>query len=848
MMGRPTDKEDSADNDAVKVIVRIKPQSANDKGRSAIRQTSEFNLTCGPDAQIYTFDKVAGPTSAQVEIFEAAGEPLVDRCLEGFNCCIFTYGQTGSGKTWTMWGQLPRTDIPEYMPPEAGLIPRMYQKLFTRIAQEEAKTGGTVKFSCQCSIVEIYNETITDLLNPDSGNLPIRESKKDGVFIEGVSQRRIKDVGGVLVLVNEGNANRQVAETNMNRESSRSHVVLICTISWKMTDENGIVTTKCSRLNLVDLAGSERQKSTGAKGDRLKEACGINKSLSTLGHVIMSLADQQQGKEKHVPYRDSKLTFLLQDSLGGNSKTVMIANMSPAIKNMEETLSTLRFARGAKKIKNKAVINESCGGDVTALREEIARLKAEVAQLKYREAERLAKGPAANPPAGESSLDIQGGSTTTFTLSDSRSDLMEDFDEVYTLRVEKNCPACRDLKYLVKEVWAEKGEILEDSILLAAQLTAARLEIDALRDEGCRAVEREKRQGDEIIAQLNAELEIVKNAQREESHNAVKINHIQAKMSMARRKSMKVVHSTSRDWTSDSASNPETSMSEEQSISKQLTYERNVLETYFSGEADNEAEDSQAYSTEEPDSPAPSMPVTALTASPTPREEEATPREEEVTPREEEVHPSSARSWQVGGSKDFDIVGGAVETSEVSESELTETEGEEDGAVKGFQIDIQPFATGSRDADESEEEMSEGIPVKDVNELGGKKDIEENIDAVEESRDDVSQDGSDAFTVIICDSESLGSNGSSEFFYASVDDEQFESGKERFEVERFEVERVDDEKEELQDMGVIHQVAPRRASIAEIIPVTPIDTEVASSNENPVKNRRECCFWGRKSR
>ncbi|GMH33390.1 hypothetical protein BSKO_01224 [Bryopsis sp. KO-2023] len=702
-MGRPSDKEDAADNDAVKVLVRIKPQDPSDKGRAAVRQTSDFNLTCGADAQVYTFDKVAGPNSTQIEVFEAAGEPLIDRCLEGFNCCIFTYGQTGSGKTWTMWGQLPRADIPEFMPPQAGLIPRMYQKLFTRVAQEEAKTGGTVKFSCQCSIVEIYNETITDLLNPDSGNLPIRESKKDGVFIEGVSQRRIKDVAGVLVLVNEGNENRQVAETNMNRESSRSHVVLICTISWKMTDENGIVTTKCSRLNLVDLAGSERQKSTGAKGERLKEACGINKSLSTLGHVIMSLADQQQGKEKHVPYRDSKLTFLLQDSLGGNSKTVMIANMSPTIKNMDESLSTLRFARGAKRIKNKAVINESCGGDVTALREEIARLKAEVAQLKYREAERLAKGPAANPPTTDSSLDSRGEmhSTTTFTLSDSKSDLMEDFDEVYTLRVEKNCPACQDLKHLVKQVWEEKGQVLEDSILLAAQLTGARLEIDALRDEGCRAVQREKRQGDEIIAQLNAELEIVKNAQREENQNPSKIHHVQARMSLARRKSMKVVHSTSRDWTSENSPAPQSVYSDEDSILKQLTLERNVMETYFSGEADNEADDSLA-STEDPDSPGLPISVGAL----------------DPALRKEEEALGSARSWQVGGSKDFDVMGGIAETSEVTESELSETEGEEQAGGESFEIDIEPFAMGSRDFTNASVELSDGIAMKDIGELG----------------------------------------------------------------------------------------------------------------------------------
>jgi predicted nucleic acid-binding Zn-ribbon protein len=286
-----------------------------------------------------------------MEMFERCGRPVVDSCLSGYNGTIFCYGQTGSGKTHTMTGAGEA---------HRGLIPRILDNLFQNI--DLRSSSSTISFSITCSFLEIYNEKITDLLNHDSGrpsssSLALREDIKNGVYVEDLTQETIRGTTEAMHLLKRGLANRHTGATAMNEHSSRSHSVFTVTIRSKES-ESGVVKLRSSRLNLIDLAGSERQQSTGAEGDRLTEACSINKSLSALGKVIMSLVDIANGKERHVHYRDSKLTFLLKDSLGGNSKTCIVANVSPAWNSMNETLSTLQFAQRAKFIKNQPVVNE----------------------------------------------------------------------------------------------------------------------------------------------------------------------------------------------------------------------------------------------------------------------------------------------------------------------------------------------------------------------------------------------------------------------------------------------------------------------------------------------------------
>ncbi|OMO68507.1 hypothetical protein CCACVL1_19930 [Corchorus capsularis] len=369
----------------VQVIIRIRPLSSSEislQGYSkCVRQESSQKITwtVHPESR-FTFDLVADEHVSQENLFKVAGLPMVDNCMGGYNSCMFAYGQTGSGKTHTMLGDIEGGTRRHSV--NCGMTPRVFEYLFTRIQKEkEARKDEKLRFTCKCSFLEIYNEQILDLLDPSSTNLQIREDIKKGVHVENLKEIEVTSARDVIQQLIQGAANRKVAATNMNRASSRSHSVFTCIIESKW-DSQGVTHHRFARLNLVDLAGSERQKSSGAEGERLKEATNINKSLSTLGLVIMNLVNMSNGKSLHVPYRDSKLTFLLQDSLGGNAKTIIIANISPSNCCSLETLSTLKFAQRAKFIKNNAVVNEDASGDVVAMRLQIQQLKKEVSRLR----------------------------------------------------------------------------------------------------------------------------------------------------------------------------------------------------------------------------------------------------------------------------------------------------------------------------------------------------------------------------------------------------------------------------------------------------------------------------------
>ncbi|GFP97182.1 phragmoplast orienting kinesin 2 [Phtheirospermum japonicum] len=369
----------------VQVIIRLRPLSNAElsvQGNNrCVRQDSSQAITwAGPPESRFTFDLVADENVTQEMLFKVAGVSLVENCMEGYNSCMFAYGQTGSGKTHTMLGDIEGGTRRHSV--NCGMTPRVFEYLFSRIQKDkDARREEKLKFTCKCSFLEIYNEQILDLLDPSSANLQIREDNKKGIYVENITEVEVSSARDVIQQLIQGAANRKVAATNMNRASSRSHSVFTCIIESKW-DSQGVTHHRFARLNLVDLAGSERQKSSGAEGERLKEATNINKSLSTLGLVIMNLVSISNGKSIHVPYRDSKLTFLLQDSLGGNAKTIIIANISPSSSCSLETLSTLKFAQRAKFIKNHAIVNEDASGDVLALRIENQNLKKEVSRLR----------------------------------------------------------------------------------------------------------------------------------------------------------------------------------------------------------------------------------------------------------------------------------------------------------------------------------------------------------------------------------------------------------------------------------------------------------------------------------
>lgn len=290
---------------------------------------------------IYTFDRVFHGDTNQLEVFEMAAKEVVEDVIKGYNGTIFAYGQTGSGKSFTMFG--PDIDSSE----QKGIIPRACEYIFNHIAIDSEERVYEVR----CSFLEIYKEVIKDLLDPKNINLKVRETPTRGVWVEGLSDQSVQNVTEVITLLRDGEEHRSVASTNMNATSSRSHSLFILTLIQKERDG----TTKIGKLNLADLAGSEKVGKTGAVGETLEEAKKINQSLSALGNCIMALTKAKKG---HVPYRDSKLTFILRESLGGNAKTTLLIACSPHSFNLEETVSTLRFGQRAKTIKNKAKINQ----------------------------------------------------------------------------------------------------------------------------------------------------------------------------------------------------------------------------------------------------------------------------------------------------------------------------------------------------------------------------------------------------------------------------------------------------------------------------------------------------------
>ncbi|XP_034030866.1 kinesin-like protein KIF13A isoform X2 [Thalassophryne amazonica] len=364
---------DMEDNQTV-----LHPPPSNAKGESR-KQSKVFAF----DHCFWSMDESNVPKYAGQEVvFKCLGEGILENAFQGYNACIFAYGQTGSGKSFSMMGNSE----------QPGLIPRLCCSLFERVHRE---TNEAHSFKVEVSYMEIYNEKVRDLLDPKGSrqSLKVREHKVLGPYVDGLSQLAVTNFEDIEVLMSEGNKSRTVAATNMNEESSRSHAVFSIIVTQTLYDlQSGNSGEKVSKMSLVDLAGSERVSKTGAAGERLKEGSNINKSLTTLGCVISALADQSagKGKGKFVPYRDSVLTWLLKDNLGGNSKTAMIATVSPAADNYEETLSTLRYADRAKRIVNHAVVNEDPNARIIReLREEVEKLKVQLSQAESMKAPEL---------------------------------------------------------------------------------------------------------------------------------------------------------------------------------------------------------------------------------------------------------------------------------------------------------------------------------------------------------------------------------------------------------------------------------------------------------------------------
>ena len=409
-MDQKEEIKDSGGN--VRVICRYRPLNEKE-----LQMSDPIMLNISPDNKTITiisqyesvgeplkfsFDYIFGPSAMQKEVYEVAAKPIVEAVMQGFNGTVFAYGQTSSGKTFTMTG--PDLEDPDLM----GIIPRMVSTVFETISNSEA----FIEYAVKVSYCEIYLEKIKDLLDTTKTNLKIHEDKTRGIYIAEVTEKYVASDYEVYEIMKTGLENRNVGSTNMNAVSSRSHSIFIITV----TQTNNLdYIAKTGKLYLVDLAGSEKVGKTGAAGKRLEEAKNINKSLTMLGLVIYSLTD---GKSSHIPYRDSKLTRMLQDSLGGNSKTSLIITCSPSPYNEPESISTLRFGMRAKAIKNTPKINREF--TVAELKLMLAKCREEIAKKDKR------------INVLEATLEEIGGKVPVFK-DDEESDILvkiEDYDEV----------------------------------------------------------------------------------------------------------------------------------------------------------------------------------------------------------------------------------------------------------------------------------------------------------------------------------------------------------------------------------------------------------------------------------
>ncbi|KAM0708649.1 hypothetical protein Q7P35_005301 [Cladosporium inversicolor] len=475
----------------IKVVARFRPQNrierdANSEQIVSFPSQEGLTLTSKDASAAFTFDRVFPTNTAQHDVFDYSIRGTVDDVLAGYNGTVFAYGQTGSGKTYTMMGAGNIGDQDA-----KGIIPRIVEQIFHSIMSSD----GSVEFTVKVSYMEIYMEKIRDLLVPTNDNLPVHEDKARGVYVKGLHEFYVGSVDEVYEILERGGAARMVAATNMNQESSRSHSIFVIEVAQKNVETGS---AKSGRLFLVDLAGSEKVGKTGASGQTLEEAKKINKSLTSLGMVINALSD---GKSSHIPYRDSKLTRILQESLGGNSRTTLIINCSPSAYNYEETVSTLRFGERAKTIKQKAKVNEELSpaqlkallkksqGTLSTYETYISSLEAEVGA--WRKGDQLAqeqwtptlreraKVPAQATPRPATPSRLKSGQETPSTP---RPDSRLDLDRAGTPSI----PMDKDEKeeFLKRENELQDQLADKESMLSKAEeaLQVARNELKDLRD------------------------------------------------------------------------------------------------------------------------------------------------------------------------------------------------------------------------------------------------------------------------------------------------------------------------------------------------------------------------------
>ncbi|KAJ8705533.1 hypothetical protein PYW08_012579 [Mythimna loreyi] len=479
----------------VRVVVRVRPMDQREKldgsyscvsvdGKNNTVAVTKNNVTAAEPPRVYAYDAVFDSNTSQMDIYVQTASPIVEEVLKGYNGTIFAYGQTGTGKTYTMAGSNTAPEL-------RGIIPNSFAHIFSHIA----KAKDDEKFLVCVTYLEIYNEEVRDLLgNNPHQSLEVKERPDIGVFVKDLTGYVVHNADELEKIMAVGNKNRHIGATAMNTESSRSHAIFSITVESSKRGSDNKMHVKMGKLHLVDLAGSERQSKTQATGTRLKEATKINQSLSVLGNVISALVD---GKSTHIPYRNSKLTRLLQDSLGGNSKTVMIATIGPADTNYVETISTLRYANRAKNIENKTHVNSEPGDALlTRFQQEIDQLKKQLDECTNEEVEE----------EGEEE-ELSEEELSDDTLTEPESDALDPVEKKLRrkLRREEKEKLSREKAHLARKVLEEKK----------AELQRTKKQQEELKDKLQRLESKVLVGGENLLDKADAQRQLLEQAARE---------------------------------------------------------------------------------------------------------------------------------------------------------------------------------------------------------------------------------------------------------------------------------------------------------------------------------------------
>ncbi|KAJ1294668.1 hypothetical protein BS78_01G163300 [Paspalum vaginatum] len=376
----PADYEPS-----VKVVVRVRPtvsRPVDGKDLWFVRKTAPDSVAVGDRS--FAVDGVLDDRASQADAFGLVGLPVIENALAGFNTSLVCYGQSGTGKTYTMWGPLGAMVDSGSDHADLGVVPRVFQNLFSRIQRiQKSSPEKQTSYQCRCSFLEVHNEQINDLLEPSQRDLQIRENADNGIHVENLTDEYVSTVDDINQILMKGLSNRKVGTTSANLKSSRSHVILNCVIeAWSKGSSNGFSSSKTSRITFVDLAGPENDELDGAANHCTKEERHLKKSLSRLGKLVNILSETPEPHKVGLPYEQSRLTHVLKDTLGGNSRVIILCSISSEHRCRSGTLSTLRFGERAKLMPNKAVINEISEDDVNGLSDQIRQLKDELIRTK----------------------------------------------------------------------------------------------------------------------------------------------------------------------------------------------------------------------------------------------------------------------------------------------------------------------------------------------------------------------------------------------------------------------------------------------------------------------------------